>query len=116
MATRKLLYHFNRAPYGTVFYTEGWRAAVGAVAGIDEHEVTLLFQGDGVYYCLKGAERTENKGYEQTLQKGGTKYYAVKEDLEQRDISASEVANDMTIIPRADTWRLYQEADFNLDW
>ncbi|MEW5768491.1 MAG: DsrH/TusB family sulfur metabolism protein [bacterium] len=116
MATRKLLYHFNRAPYGTVFYTEGWRAAVGATAGIDEHEVTLLFQGDGVYYCLKGADRAENLGYEGTLRKAGVKYYAVKEDLEARGISPEEVAYDMTVIPRKETWALYAVADFNLDW
>lgn len=116
MATRKLLYHFNRAPYGTVFYTEGWRAAVGATAGIDEHQVTILLQSDGVYYCLKGADRAENMGYQGTLQKAGVKYYVVKEDLDGRDIAMSEVADDMIVVPRAETGKLYQEADFNLDW
>lgn len=116
MATKKLLYHFNRAPYGTVFYTEGWRAAVGATAGIDEHEVTLLFQGDGVYYCLAGAERAENLGYEATLKKAGVKYYVVKEDLESRNILKDEIASDMNVIERENTLRLYLEADFNLDW
>jgi sulfur relay (sulfurtransferase) DsrF/TusC family protein len=116
MATRKLLYHFNRPPFGTVFYTEGWRAAVGATAGIDEHEVTLLFQGDGVYYCLKDVDRAENLGYEGTLQNAGVKYYVVKEDLDACGISQDEVADDMTIISRADTWKLYEEAEFTLDW
>lgn len=116
MATKKLLYHFNRAPYGTVFYTEGWRASVGATAGIDEHEVTLLFQGDGVYYCLKGADRAENLGYEGTLKKAGVNYYVVEEDLAARAISRDEIASDMIPIKRADTWRFYHEADFNLDW
>ncbi len=116
MATKKLLYHFNRPPFGTVFYTEGMRAAVGATAGIDEHEVTLLFQGDGIYYCLKNVDRTENLGYEGTLKKADVKYYAVQEDLEVRNVSQNELAGDITVIPRADTWKLYQEADFNLDW
>ena len=116
MATKKLLYHFNRPPYGTVFHTEGWRASVGAVAGIDEHQVTLLMQGDGVYYALKGADRAENLGYEGTLKKAGTKFYAVKEDIETRGISQNELANDIMLIPRAETGKLYQEADFNLDW
>ncbi len=116
MATKKLLYHFNRPPFGTVFCTEGWRAAVGAIAGIDEHEVSLLFQGDGIYYCLKNVDRSENAGYEATLQKAGTKYYAVKEDLEARGISQDELSDDITVILRADTWDLYKEADFNLDW
>jgi sulfur relay protein TusB/DsrH len=116
MATRKLLYHFNRAPYGTVFHTEGWRAAVGALAGIDEHQVTLLMQADGVYYALKGADRAENLGYEGTLKKGGVKFYAVKEDLEARGISEGELANDITVIPRSQSWALYEGADFCLDW
>lgn len=116
MATRKLLYHFTRPPYGNVFQTEGWRAAVGATAGIDEHEVTILLQGDGIYYALKNADRAENLGYEKTLQRSDTKYYVVKEDLAARDVSEDEIADDMTVIERADTWSLYEEADFNLDW
>ena len=116
MATRKLLYHFNRPPHGTVFNTEGMRAAVGAVAGIDEHEVTLLFQSDGVYYALKNVDRSENAGYEVTLKKSQVKQYVVQEDLVERGISQNEIADDMTVIPRADTWKLYQEAEFCLDW
>lgn len=116
MATRKLLYHFNRPPHGTVFNTEGMRAAVGAVAGIDEHEVTLLFQKDGVYYALKNVDRSENLGYEVTLKKAGVTNYVVKEDLEERGISEEEIADDMTVIPRSDTWELYDQADFCLDW
>ena len=116
MGTKKLLYHFNRAPYGTVFYTEGWRAAVGAIAGFDEHEVNLLLQGDGIFYALKNVDRSENLGYEISLKKAETKFYVVREDLEARDISQGELADDMTVISRADTWKLYEEADFNLDW
>ena len=101
MATRKLLYHFNRPPHGTVFNTEGMRAAVGAVAGIDEHEVTILFQADGVYYSLKDVDRSENKGYEITLKKFGDMNYVVNEDLEARGISEDELSDDMTVISRA---------------
>lgn len=116
MATKKLLYHFNRPPYGTVFQTEGWRAAVGAIAGIDEHNVTILMQGDGVYYSLKNADRKENLGYEETLKKAGTKVYAVKEDLEARGILNNEIAEDISVIPASDIKRLYEESDFALDW
>ena len=116
MATRKLLYHFNRPPHGTVFNTEGMRASVGAVAGIDEHEVTILFQADGVYYGLKDVDRSENMGYEVTLKKFGVPNYVVKEDLETRGISEDELADDMKVISRADAFKLYQEAEFVLDW
>jgi sulfur relay protein TusB/DsrH len=116
MATRKLLYHFNRPPHGTVFNTEGMRASVGAVAGVDEHEVTILFQKDGVYYSLKDVDRSENMGYEVTLKKFEVKSYVVNEDLKARGISEEEIADDMTVISREDAFKLYQEAEFILDW
>jgi sulfur relay (sulfurtransferase) DsrF/TusC family protein len=116
MGSKKLLYHFNRAPHGTIFWTEGFRAAVGATAGIDEHKVTILFQADGVWYTLKNIDKRENDGYLQTLEEAGTEYYVVKEDLEKRGIGEDEVQENIRIIPREEALALYKEADFILDW
>ena len=37
MAEKTVLVNICRAPFGTVFYTEGLRAGVGVSAGIDEN-------------------------------------------------------------------------------
>ena len=58
MAEKKVLINICRAPFGTVFYTEGLRAGVGVSAGIDENIPTILFQSDGVFYCLKDVDKS----------------------------------------------------------
>jgi sulfur transfer complex TusBCD TusB component (DsrH family) len=50
------------------------------------------------------------------LKKFGVPHYVVREDLEARGISEDELADDMKVISRADTFKLYQEAEFVLDW
>jgi len=117
MAEKNILCHFNRAPFGTIFNTEGFRAAVGCAAGIDEHKATLLFQGDGVYYALKDVDRTENRGYMGTLKDlECDNYFVVSEDLDARGIGSDEIADDMKVISRDESVKLYGEADVIMDW
>lgn len=116
MAEKKIIYCFMRAPRGTIYWTEGFRAAVGAVAGVDEHKVDLLFSGDGVYHALKDLDRTENSGYIPTLKESGAKFYVVREDLEEKGISREEVACDFELIDRVAALRLLKEADMTSDW
>lgn len=48
MGQKHVLITFNRVSYGSIFYTEGLRSAVGVTNGIDENTVDLLYLGDGV--------------------------------------------------------------------
>lgn len=116
MAEKRILYHFNRPPHGTLFWTEGVRAAVGAVAGLDEHRVDLLFQGDGVYQALKDMEEAENAGYLPSLEDAEANYYVVDEDIEERGISKEDLKERFIIINRAKAASLFKEADMNSDW
>jgi sulfur relay protein TusB/DsrH len=116
MAEKRILYHFNRPPHGTIFWTEGMRAAVGAVAGMDEHKVDLLFQGDGVYHALKDMEEAENQGYLPSLEDADVKYYVVDEDLKERGIATNELKDRFEVIDRAKAASLFKEADMNSDW
>lgn len=116
MAEKKVLINFCRAPFGTVFYTEGLRAAVGVCAGIDDNIPTVLFQSDGVFYCLKDADRSDALIYFESLKEMETKLYSVKEDLDERGISEDELAPDITVIPRERAFELFQENDFNMDF
>ena len=116
MAEKKVLINICRAPVGTVFYTEGLRAAVGVSAGIDENIPTVLFQADGVFYCLKDADRTDALAYFESYKGMGTKLFTVKEDLDDRGISEGELASDISVISRAQAFELFQENDVNLDF
>ncbi|MBU0733875.1 MAG: DsrE family protein [Proteobacteria bacterium] len=116
MAEKKVLVNICRAPFGTVFYTEGLRAAVGVSAGIDENIPTILFQSDGVFYCLKDVDRTDALAYFESFKSMGTQLYAVKEDLDERGVEKSELAPDITVISRDEAFTLFQENDFNMDF
>lgn len=116
MPQKKVLININRAPFGTIMYTEGLRAAVGVSAGIDENIPTVLFQGDGVYYTLKDVDRTDALAYFESMKGMQTKLYAVKEDLADRSISESELAQGIGVIPREKALRLFHENDISLDF
>ncbi|MBI2955038.1 MAG: DsrE family protein [Chloroflexi bacterium] len=116
MAQKHVLFTFNNAPYGSIWYTEGLRAAVGATSGIDEHTVDLVYLGDGVYFTLKDVDRTDSARYLGTLTKGGYRLKAERESLEARGISAADLAEDVEVISRADVVELVKIADLTIDF
>lgn len=116
MAEKKVLVSFNHAPYGTIFYTEGLRAAVGITSGLDEHSVNSVFLGDGVYYALKNVNREDSARYLGTLSELGAGLYAEEESLQERNIDSAQIAGDIQVVPRSKILELFQEADFNVDF
>jgi sulfur relay (sulfurtransferase) DsrF/TusC family protein len=116
MAERTVVFSFHHAPYGTIYYTEGLRAAVGATSGIDEHKVHLVYMGDGVYYTLKGVDRTDAQKYLNTLVGLGVKPYVEEEALAERAVAREDLAGDVEVIPRSKILDLYKNADLNVDF
>jgi tRNA 2-thiouridine synthesizing protein C len=116
MAQKQVLITFNHAPYGSIWYTEGLRAAVGATSGIDEHLVDVVYLGDGAYFALKGVDRTDSAKYIYTLARLRCKLRVEKESLEARGISEEEVADDIEVIPRPEVLSLMRKADVTIDF
>lgn len=116
MAQKKILIHFSRPPFGTAFYNEGLRAALGISSGVDDNIPTVLFQSDSVFYCLKQTDRTNAKPYFDLFEVLGTKFFAVEEDLEERNISKDDLAADIAVIPREQALALFYENDFSMDF
>ena len=87
MAQRHVLVTFNHAPYGSIYYTEGLRAAVGVTSGIDEHTVDVLYLGDGVHFALKDVDRSDSARYLATLSAQGVNLRVEREALQARNIS-----------------------------
>lgn len=116
MSEKNVVVTMHRAPFGTVFYTEGLRAAVGATAGIDEHQVQVVFIGDGVLYALKDVERTDSKQYLATLKAGGASLYVEAESLEARSLDRGALSDDVEVVPRSRISEILLEADHTLDF
>ena len=116
MAEKRVLITLNHAPYGSIWYTEGLRAAVGVTAGIDEHAVDVLYLGDGAFFALSGVDRADSVRYLDTLAGMGHSLHVERESLEARGIAESEVADDIKVISRAEALALVHAADATLDF
>lgn len=115
MAQRHVLFTLNHAPFGSIFYTEGLRAAVGVTSGIDEHTVDVVYVGDGVYFTLNGVDRSDTAKYLGTLANLGYKLRAERESLAERGIAADRVAPDVALISRQELVDLINRADMTID-
>ena len=111
MAQKHVAVLFTRPPNGDVYYTEGLRAAVGLTCGIDEHTVDVIYIGDGVYFTLKGVDRTDSSRYIATLAKGGYQLKVEAESLSERGIKKEELAGDVEVISRSQVVVLLNKAD-----
>jgi sulfur relay (sulfurtransferase) DsrF/TusC family protein len=116
MGQRHVLITFNRDPYGSIFYTEGLRAAVGVTSGIDEHTVDVLYLGDGVRFAVKDLDRSDSAKYLATLSAQGVSLKADKEALAARNISESDLADDVEVISRTQALELVRHADATIDF
>ena len=116
MAQRHVLLTFNHLPYGSIFYTEGLRAAVGVTSGIDEHTVDLLYLGDGVEFTRAGVDRADSNLYLTTLAGQDVRLKAEKESLDERGLSAADLAPDVDIVTRAEALELIRRADLTIDF
>jgi sulfur relay (sulfurtransferase) DsrF/TusC family protein len=92
---RKVLIIVNSRPYGEIINFEGWRAAVG-MFGMD-HEPLLLFMGDGVFSLLKSADVMPFRMFKSTYLDFDGRILASRRSLEERNISAEEIFEDVEV-------------------
>lgn len=114
---KNILFLFMRAPFGSIQYTEGLRAVVGMMSGLDEHKVTCIYLGDGAFYALKGSDKSESAGYVKTIADiSGTDYLVEKESLEERGIGEDELDEMFKTVSRDEIAKLIAENDMVIDF
>jgi len=116
LAQRNVLIMINRPPYGSIYYTEGLRAAVGVTSGVDENKATVAYLGDGVYFALTGVDRKDTDRYLGTLKKQGARLVVQKESLKERGIKEADIGEGFEILPAKEIFLLLQGADFTMDF
>ena len=116
MSQRHVLITFNHAPYGSIYYTEGLRAAVGVTSGIDEHTVDVLYLGEGVRFAPKGVDRRDSARYLVTLASLGARLKVEREALAERGIEEADLAEDVEVIDRRQALELVRRADLTIDF
>ena len=116
MGQRHVLVTFNHAPYGSVYYSEGLRAAVGVTSGVDEHTVDVVYLGEGVRFALRDVDRRDSARYLATLASFGAKLRVEREALAERGIEEADLAEDVEVIDRPQALDLLRRADLTIDF
>ena len=83
-------------PFGKIMAAEGWRAAVG-MFGMD-HESQMLFVGDGVYGLMKDQDMLPIRMFKSTFESFDGIVCASKKSLDERNIDASEIFEEVQIL------------------
>lgn len=100
----------RHAPYGSSLAREGIDFALTSAAY--EQNISILFSGDGVFQLLdnqnsKNIQLKNHKGALEALPLYDIEQlYVVKEDLESRNISETDIISIANIITRADSKQL----------
>lgn len=92
MTEKKLLFIVKSPPYTTLNYYEALRTAIGAW----EHEVRVLWTGDGVYALLREADHTLTKQFLADIPDLDIELYVDSESLQARGLDTSEILDNIT--------------------
>ncbi len=113
--TTKLLIIQRSAPYGTSLAREGLDYILTSAAY--DQDISLLFLGDGVFQLLKDQEaqkiqlKSQISAMEILPLYDIEKLYAIKEDLDERNLSIQMLGIEITIISRSQVSELTQQQD-----
>ena len=110
MAEKKLLFIVKSPPYTDLNYYEALRTAVGAW----EHEVRVLWTGDGVYAVLREADHTLTKQFITDIPDLDIELYIDTESLQARGLDASEVLDNITTLDEEGLTGLLSWAEVSL--
>ncbi|WP_135537026.1 DsrE family protein [Halostella pelagica] len=115
---RDVVVLLTKAPYGRVHVPEGLRAARGVAAGFDQHDVTVVFTGDGAYAARASVDREalNMPGHVADLREQGGEMVVDAAAMAERDVSPGEIADDVTVRSGDEVSTLVRDADRTLDF
>jgi sulfur relay (sulfurtransferase) DsrF/TusC family protein len=110
MAEKNILILVKSLPYDTLNYYESLRVA----AGLWEHQVTILWTGNGVYSLLKEADQTLTHKFLEDLPDLDVEMYVDKDSLEIHKIEETDIISEATIADRVTVNKLFNLAEASL--
>ncbi|OGL42015.1 MAG: hypothetical protein A2161_12440 [Candidatus Schekmanbacteria bacterium RBG_13_48_7] len=117
MAKKNIAVTISSPPHGKDNVMEGLRMAVGLCAGVDEHQVSVIFCGDGVYNVLSDVQRDETsiKCWDM-LKKLNLKLFVDGKSMEENGVLEADMDDPIKIVKRADIVKILGSSDIHLDF
>jgi sulfur relay (sulfurtransferase) DsrF/TusC family protein len=110
MPGKKVCVMLKSKPFSTINYYEGLRNA----AGLWEHQVSLIWMGDGIYAALKNIDTTLTHRYFSELPEAGVELYAEEEALNERGLTVNDIAAGIKLANREKIAELLAQAEVSL--
>jgi len=110
MAEKNMLVIIKSAPYTTLNSYEAMRVAVG----LWDHEVSILWMGDGAYSLLKGADHGLTGKFLEDLPDLEVQAYVDEESLRVRGLRAEDILDGITPASGEKVEELILEAEASL--
>jgi sulfur relay (sulfurtransferase) DsrF/TusC family protein len=107
---KKVCVILKSKPFSTINYYEGLRSA----AGLWEHQVYLIWMGDGVYAALKNIDTTLTHRYFSELPEAGTELYAEEEALNERGFNVDDIGAGIKLANKEKIAELLAQAEASL--
>jgi sulfur relay (sulfurtransferase) DsrF/TusC family protein len=114
MARKKIAVVLTSHPAGAVAFAEGLRAAAGLATGADEHSVSVVLAGDGIWLALKTFDRRGLEDYLASLKALGVPLLADGQKILEADISPENTAGDVTPLKNGELPGILGEQDLVL--
>ena len=117
---KKFIYVNRKAPHGTIYAHEALEVVL--IAAAFEQDVSLAFIDDGVYQLKKGqntdgiATKNFTKTFGALEMYDVEKLYVEKESLDERGISADDLAVDVKIISSDEMKKLIIDSEVILNF
>lgn len=96
MAKKRVCVIVKSRPFSRINYYEALRLA----AGLWEHEVSLIWMGDGIYAVLKGVDTSLTDMQMRELPRMGINMYVEYEALKERGFKSEEVRDIAKVVGR----------------
>ena len=117
---KKFLYINRRAPHGTIYAHEALEVVL--IGAAFEQDVSMAFLDDGVYQLKKdqNTDQINTKNFSKTFSAlemyDVEKLYVEKESLDERGISADDLAVDVKIISSDEMKQLITDSEVILNF
>lgn len=117
MAKKNVTITISNPPHGNNCVVEGLKIAVGLCAGTDEHNLTVIFCGDGIFNLLSDISWDEtSSNCWKMVKKLGLTLYVDEESMLERGVQEADIDEPVKLVNRTDITKLLKNSDLHMDF
>lgn len=107
MDEKKVVLMISSSPFSTLNTYEALRSSISFI----DHEVKILWSGEGVHFTLKSVEKTMTKSFLRLANDMEIELYVSEKDLTEKGLAGKELEEDIKIMTRNDLIEALNDAD-----